>query len=117
VRNLIYVLSMTILIPAAGGCITYPADTQVFDGGAVRTYDREMADLKQALNRGAITHEEYNHAEARLRDEFKEGKTTATFSKVLSAAEAEKYVAKSKTSAQKPIIHSVDGARGYSAPE
>lgn len=106
---------MAMIVSTAAGCITYPADTQAFDGGAVRTLDRETADLKQALNRGAITHEEFARAEAQLREEFKEGSTSATFTKVLTGKEAEQYAAKPTTSARKPLIHSVDGARGTAA--
>ena len=111
-RKLLGLICMTLVIPAAGGCITYLADSNVFDGGNVRTLDGEMADLKLALNRGAITHEEYNRAESQLREEFKEGSVSASFTKELSPEQAEKLIAKSSRSARKPLIHSVDGNRG-----
>jgi hypothetical protein len=114
-RQLARLLCMTIVIPAAAcavsGCITYPAEPNAFDGGEVSTLDQEMRDLKLALDRGAITDEEYRRGEAMLRDEFKNGKATAVITKTLNREEAEKYMETSHTTARKPLIHSVDGAR------
>lgn len=102
-RFLLLNLSLVAVSLSAGGCITYPADNPFMDAGQVRTFDREMADLKLALDRGSISHEEYQQAEANLRKEFDNGKAKAITSRELTPEQARKSVISGHATAQRQI--------------
>jgi len=69
-RTCLWSMALTTIAAACGGCITYPADNLFSSRGDVRTLDGELKDLKIALDRGAITRDEYESQKTALTSSF-----------------------------------------------
>ena len=69
-RTCLLGMALMTVATACGGCMTYRADNLFSSRGEVRTLDGELKDLKIALDRGAITLDEYEKQKTALTSSF-----------------------------------------------